>query len=392
MKKKFLYIFIGILAIILTSVLILSLFGGNNVSSTPNDTPSSETNDNQEKNNENNESNQQKKKISGAIETGTVFSEGLALVQLVENKKTIYCIDKQGYIVFETTVEKTASLTAFCNGYATINGKIYDHTGKSIAPEDVGATNFYLDNDIVKYGYILATKITSDFNGSKKELGIFDKNFNWVVSPSEELYQGLFNGAGTLYSVAFSNNYLYLPLYESYLNILTGEILETEPEDFVSTQSDIATKYFSYVSDGTYIDKNNNIVIDLREYDTLEYGWSFVNGKAVILFKNTISTYNYKYYYTIIDKDGVFAFDPVEIDIDYVATIKFDGEYVIFQDQMITSYTTNYACYDSAGKFKGKTTFSRQISIQEGVINAYEINLYGSDRTYYYNPDFTPLF
>lgn len=383
---------------ILAFLLTLSLFACSNVSEkSDGDLSNGTSNTNQansENNNgnntENNESNQEKKKISGTIEAGTAFSDGLAFVRLQGNENKTYCIDKEGYIVFEVDTEKNSSFSAFRKGYAEINGKIYDRTGKSISPQDVGATKFYL-NFIEETGYILATKITSDFTGTKKELGILNENFDWIVSPSEELYQGLFTEYDNLYVATYSNPYLYLPGSESYLNISTGEFLESKPEDFAPDPSGIALQYYT---DGTYRDKNNNIVIDLREYDTLAFGGTFVNEKAVIVFLNRVSPYNYTYYYTIIDRNGMFAFDPVKIDLQavYAAKMTFDGEYVVFADTMYSTSTTNYVCYNSNGQLEGKTMSSSDISIQNGVIKASEINLYGPDITYYYNPDFTPLF
>ena len=369
---------------ILAILLALSLSACTDILPKPNGNSSSGTNSNTE----NNGNNQEKKKISGTIEVGTVFSDGLALVRLVGDENTTYCIDKEGYIVFEADIGSGSFGTGFRNGYAIISGKIYDRTGESTAPEDVGATEFYLT--IAEHGYILATKITSDFTGTKKELGILNEDFNWIVSPSEELYQGLFTDHGSPYVSTYSNHYLYLPGSDSYLNILTGKISETEPEDFVSDPE------LRYIYGGTYRDEDANIVIDLREYDTIAFGGSFVDEKAVIVFKNQVSKYDYKYYYTIIDKDGVFAFDPVEIDlINVEADMSFDGEYVVFESQTVTAHNTcYYACYNSNGEFEGKAEISRRksISLCEGIIKAYEKDLYGPDSTYYYNPDFTPLF
>lgn len=389
-----------IILCILVFLLMLSLFACSDVSQKSDGGLLNGTNNSGENggeshngsNAESNGSNQVNKKFSGTIESGTVFSDGLALIRLQESKNKTYCIDKEGYIVFEVNTEENSSFSAFRNGYAIINEKIYDRTGKSISPQDVGATKFYLGL-IEETGYILATKITSDFTGTRKEAGFLNKNFDWIVSPSEELYQGLFTEYDNLYVATYSNHYLYLPGSERYLNILTGEFWEAEPENFASDPSNIALQYYT---DGTYRDKNDNIVIDLREYDTLAYGGEFVNGKAIILFKNTVSPYNYTYYYTIIDRNGVFAFDPVKIDlIDVAADMIFDEEYVIFKSQTVTAHNTcYYACYNSNGEFEGKAEVSRRksVSLGDGIIKAYLLDLYGPDSTYYYNLDFTPLF
>ena len=360
---------------ILVILLTLSLFACTDNSPNPDSSSSSGTNNNKEESSEtNNGSNQAKSKISGQIEFGTDFSDGLALVRLVGDKNRTYCIDKEGYIVFEIDTENGSLGSGFRNGYATIDGKIYNREGKSIAPEDVGATEF--DLAAAEGGYIIATKITSDFSATKKELGVLNEKFEWIVSPSEELYEAF----GGDYSLKYSNHYLRSG--NSYLSILTGEILEAEPEDFVSEPSGIVLQYHT---DRTYRDQNNNIVIDLSEYDTLVKGFSFVNEKAIILFKN-----DNKFYFTLIDVDGVFVFDPVKIEsFDY---IEFDGEYVMFVTYDRSGGDDFFACYNSDGELEGKTRLSGFITIAEGIIRRYDVNIYGSDSTYYYNPDFTPLF
>ena len=170
-------------------------------------------------------------KIEGTITRGTNFSNGLALVQ-TNDKSKASCINKDEYIVFELDVPSEYSSyidplnLEFIGGYILIpwSGALYDSKGNATYPEDVGATAFY---DIaLEGGYILADKVTASFSNTKKELGVMNTDFEWVIEPSEEIFQAIaFRQTNTIVSSSlyYFDDYIYSDDTKVYFNLKTGE-------------------------------------------------------------------------------------------------------------------------------------------------------------------------
>ena len=332
--------------------------------------------------------------ISGTITAASLFSEGKAFVQINGNKGKTYCIDKNGYILFEIDKEISKNgnklYSRFINGYACIDGAICNTEGNLTYPEDLGVTGFY---DIaLNGGYILATKITSDFNSTKKELGIMNTKFEWVLEPSEKLFASIDSYDLISDRSYYSNGFIYLSKSKAYLNVLTGEISET-------TDVALENDPMYYYSNGAYYNINDeSVVIDLKKYENIRRGTDFINGKAVIVFHNQSVS---KCYYTVIDKSGTFLFEPAEINLksaEYMG-MDFDGENVLFFDYDISPEKVQ--CYDINGNFIGEMDLSSfgssnktfHPAISNGVIELWSSGgYYGSPEFYHFNLNFTKLY
>lgn len=332
-------------------------------------------------------------KITGNMTVGSDFSEGYAFVK--EGEK-IYCIDKSGSIVFEVDKDLPNSkieALRFSNGVALIDGGICDTSGKITYPEDVGVTKFY--RVAFRGGYIVAEKVTSDYSSTKKELGVMNMNFEWVLSPSEEIYAAV---AGDLWLTEalntqsfYSNGFIYFQGSEKCLDINTGEVLDWHPVN--SSQSDwifhgIGTTELG----GTYCDSEDNVMLDLRQHENLLTATSFINGKAAVFFYNQSAG---TYFFTIIDKSGAFAFDPVEIknikSVYSVSCLQFDGEYVVVAEHYMGS-DIRIQSYNMSGELLGELKTSSLPYASYTWELADSVFVLRGGNVYYFNPDFTPLF
>jgi len=333
------------------------------------------------------------KKVSGEITGASVFSEGLAFVCLDGNKEKTYCINKEGYIVFELDKKLVVNgeiNAKFINGHALVDGGICDTKGKIIYPEDVGATEFY---DIaLEGGYIVAEKTTADYSSSRFELGVLNFDFEWVIQPSEEIYNIVKEDLRFITVLNtksyYYKDFVYFEMCQKYLNLKTGEVSEI-------AEIELPSHMWQRYTDNTYRDYEENILLDLSEHKnvSLAYGSTFVNGKAPILFHNQEAK---KYYFTVIDECGTFLFEPVEIinaanvgkfvfdgknilitnsatSIDRIWSYNIDGEYLGCQEPKTLGYMS-YSCviFDSVILVKGGYNYSH--------------------KCYYFNTDLTPLF
>lgn len=317
------------------------------------------------------------KKISGFITRASLFSEGLAFV-CIDTEEVTYCINKKGEIVFEINenIFKNSYwfYGEFNNGHILINGKVCDTKGNLTSPEDVGVTKFY--DFAFNGGYIIAERITSTYNSSKKELGVMDFDFKWVLEPSEIIYDAVSDQLWTseYYNTESRcfNGYIYFEGCGKYLNISTGDIVNEIDVEIPSHAWSTATGSF-YSHNGKEMLKAIEGAVDRSD---------FVNGKAAVLFYNDEV---YTYYYTVIDDQGSFAFEPVKIEGRSGVRIGgFDGEYVLVENVI----ENMYYCYNAKGEFCGNLEEDGYVKLYDGVIlvsGQYEAPVY-------YNPDFTRLF
>ncbi len=333
------------------------------------------------------------KKISGEITGASVFSDGLAFVCLDGNNGTTYCVNRDGYIVFE--LDKNLAINGviyqkFINGYTLIDGGICDTKGKIVYPEEVGVTKFY--NIAFEGGYVVAEKVTSDYSNTKKELGIMDMNFEWVIQPSEELHNAVGNdllSTEALNTKSFyCDDFIYFAESKNYLNLKSGEISSTASINLPSH------KWQSY-SDNTFKDYNKNIIVDLREHKNIVFtGSTYKNGKAPIKFYNQEASANF---FTLINEKGEFLFEPIKVEnISDIGLFHFDGENVLIADSLLGAQMIQ--CYNSKGELMGELNTKTlednshySCDIGEGIITVYGgSNI--SPNCYYFNTDFTPLF
>ena len=126
------------------------------------------------------------------IVLSSAYSEGLAVVNLKSEKNIAYVIDKSGKIIFSFELEEesayrpyTVRNMAFQKGLLVYNGICYDKTGRVILPESAGVTSFL---EIADGEYIIAEKVVADYANAKKELGVMNMNFEWIVPLGEGAY------------------------------------------------------------------------------------------------------------------------------------------------------------------------------------------------------------
>ena len=327
-------------------------------------------------------------KINGEITGASNFSEGLAFVCVNGNKEKTYCINTEGYVVFELDFRAVNAMgkieSRFVNGLAKVGEGLCDTKGRITMPADVGATAFC---DIaLDGGYIIAERVTSDFESSKKELGVLNTSFEWVINPSEEIY----NATGGISMIPNStqcfyyDDYFYFEDTNKYLNLKTGEI-ENKIDVFPSER---------WVnSDKNFYDYYNTEMLSLESNKTINMpsGSDFKNGKAPVRFINQETN---KYYFTVINEKGEFLFEPIETIA--FQNFVFDGENILALDQSINP--KKIVSYNINGQLLGQIeteTIAKNNSfscyVNDGVVllNAGRNSNY---TCYYYNTDFTPLF
>ena len=304
------------------------------------------------------------------------------------DKDTTYCIDKQGNIIYQIDEKLAINGTIYkkvINGHLLTNKGIYDMTGKLTNPEAVGATKFY---DIAfAGGYILAEKVTADYSGTKKELGIMNMSFEWVVEPTKEIYTAAEASLSWL-TVTNTQSYyvdgfIYFKESDCYLNVTTGAVVASINQKMPSEQWD-------YSTNGKYVDYNQNIMLDISHYTNIKLVVSakFKNGKAPVFFRNVDAGI---WFFTFVDEEGKFLFDPVQIkDMTNVGKASFDGQYLLVSN---SSSENSIHCYNTQGELVG--TYYNKTSVRSEIVDGIILISSGtmtSPKREYFNPDFTPLF
>lgn len=210
--------------------------------------------------------------------------------------------------------------------------------------------------------------------------------FEWIVNPKESIY----NATGGISMIPdntqsfYYNDFFYFEDTQKYLNLTTGDIKD-QLDSFPSKQ---------WVnSDKNFYDYDNNEMLNLESNLTINMpaGSRFVDGKAPVRFINNETN---KYYFTMIDEDGKFLFDPVETIA--FQNFVFDGDKILILDQSINPKTI--VCYSAEGKQLGMIetesivkNHSFSCCISEDVILLKAARNFKYTH-YYYNCDFTQLF
>ncbi len=317
------------------------------------------------------------KKIDGEIIAASNFSEGLAFVELSKEKGKTYCIDKKGNIVFELGIDLSINgdiYATFINGLAYINEGFCDTTGKVIKPADVGATNFYYVSTL-RAGYILAEVVTSDYSDTNKKLGVLNTKFEWVVEPSENLYNEFADeyGYSQIGSALNTPDYTVGDLYyndslEKALNLKTGEVMKDKEKLGTANSSSWvlgsnSIQYTGYYLPGesSYL-SDDRLILDLTKNGAVCSATSFVNGKAAIVYHNANAN---KYYVTMIDEAGRHLFEPKETKYSSVET---DGKYMLVSD-------TKMGSGDHAEVFNDKGEKTGEIDVSADTSKSYHLHL-----------------
>ena len=330
------------------------------------------------------------KKITGEITSASVYSEGLAFVCTDGNKDKAYCIDEQGNIVFELENKIQSAMgtiyNKFTSGITLVDGGICNTKGEIVYPQDVGATQFF--SIALEGGYIVATKVTADYSSSKKEMGVMNKDFDWVVEPSEELYseleQDLLTTTPLNTKSFYSDGYIYFENCKRFLEIKTGKVSESASIEIPSS------KWVRY-SNNTFGDDKENIIVDLNQYKNVESTGSnnYKKGKVPVIFYNQEIN---KRFWSLADEKGKLLFEPVEM-VNFTefmwSRIKFDGETTVFYDSAAKKLTS----FNVKGELISELGIDdlSSVDIENGVILITRGGA-NSKKCEYYNTDFTKKF
>ncbi|MBE6587514.1 MAG: hypothetical protein E7647_03765 [Ruminococcaceae bacterium] len=322
------------------------------------------------------------KKIDGEIIAASVFSEGLAFVEISGEEGKTYCIDKKGNVVFELNIDLSTNsdiFSVFNNGLAYVNEGFCDKTGKVTTPADVGATGFYYTATL-SAGYIIAEVVTSDYSSTSKKLGVLNTEFEWTVEPSEEIYKSLAdeNGYLGLYNVLNTSDFTVGDIYYNVevkkgLNLKTGEVINERSEIGAPESSLWIAGSNSFQYTGYYISDDRSdlsaatLAVDLTKNGVVCSASSFVDGRAAIVYHNADAN---KYYVTMIDEAGEHLFEPVETKYSFVRT---DGEYILVTDESLGSGDRGEV-FNSKGEKTGEidvsldSNYSYNFDLCDGVI------------------------
>ena len=359
-----------------------------------------------------------KEKIDLAkITESTAFSEGKAWVrygQVGETEyNTVYCINKNGEILFSLDLGGNVTASSFHNGLSAleipeIGHRAYafcDDSGNVIHPSDVGATEFLnpiqyqngapAGTQSFRDGYIFAKKVDVTFNSSTTTMAVYNFNMEKIIDYSEELL-AFFNLNNTYDSVyTYVNGFLCLPHENKYLDLKNNQIKTEQEFQAVCTSNEWIYNSYNY----SYLHPiTEESVLDLSQYANSIYAaYGFKNGKAPIVFQSAGICF-----YTIINDDGSFCFDPVQVPDDWNSSLRiqeYNGKYLCSESFLSGKNECRFILFDAAGNTIKEYTLNHSesalysTSFSDGVImvKIFNVNRYAYSYKYY-TMDFEPLF
>lgn len=291
-------------------------------------------------------------KLEGTLTHCTAFSEGLAFATVEGDEENVYCINSQKEIVFSVKKPEEVSLgwltfngkVSFASGLAYLNGffggGLCDKTGKITMPEDVGVTKFY--DSALEGGYIIAEVTTSDYENTVQKLGIMNTNFEWIYKPTEELFAQV--QLASPYDDVYFNDHLYLFYSENILNLKTGQIVD-------SSVVPVPAEAWVFGGSNSFYDPIQTEIVRLNLSDkaNLTSCSRFSFGTSVLIYHNRSAQ---KYYFNLINAQGEFLFEPVEIS-NYAVQFVAKSEKVI----VLMAGKVFYS-YDNEGNLLGSVDMS----------------------------------
>lgn len=353
------------------------------------------------------------------------YSEGLAFVK-TDDDSPLYCIDKSGKTVF--TVDASYVGSGFHNGLTLLMQKepvLCDKTGKIITAQDLGGDSLVCDNlEIFNDGFILVKKTTTSYKGSVDEIAVFNSKLEKIVDFSSELYTAFiedYNYNGTCYY----NGYLFdRTITESVLDLRTGKI-STNLSEWVKT-IELKNDYdfwragnhwngqFTPANDEEYFiyDFRDELssteyyptvtpVIDLSEYENVSvisqgyFGSGFVDDVAALSFEVYDSEVGRRYYFTIMDKNGEFLFEPIETQ-GMVSSLKYDDGFFVLNTSKYYIEVYNKSGKVASMKYEEPSSFIWNITydINDGIIyvSLTSYSNHNEDWAEFYTTDLKPLF
>lgn len=279
----------------------------------------------------------------------SVYSDGVAVINIRTEENTAYVINKSGKIVFSFPLKEgyssyTVSNMKFQNGLLIYEGKCYAKDGTVTLPETVGATAF------VEYDgtHIIAEKITSDYASAKKELGVLNSDFQWIVSPSEGCYE-LYHSNSTLAVNFFWNEIVNSDgskkvfMYDNYSNneniyFSDGTMLTPEGLNVISTTEIYENKYIlakpSYDSIGVMGTDGKWIIEPTEDFWNIYRNAQIEVKGDVLSAKNgdTIMYCNLKTKATTVFEEDQLLLDYAEKAAVSKIICEYDGENIIYKE------------------------------------------------------------
>lgn len=300
-----------------------------------------------------------KEKISGTISSLTGFSEGYAFAQTNNQKDKLYCINTVGEIEFVLDIE-LRSVRNFCNGIAVLNGALCNKEGKLVTPESVGVTKFI--TTALYDGYIFTETEIAGYADTIYKTGVMDNQFNWLVEPTEALYDCSYCGNGVLY---LSDG--------SYFDIKTNGTVESPSIDDLTPPNPLPSEYWLRENLKFYNPFTEELMLDLSSITNIMRVTDFQNGKCLAKYYNEE---NHKYFFNFINEKGEFLFDPVPVFDSYTMIFNHEigDDFVVFYDDNSGS-KINFKSYDTNGNLLGsintkdlKYANYSLVSVNEGII------------------------
>ena len=306
----------------------------------------------------------------------SVYSDGVAVVNLRSEENVAYVIDKSGKIVFNFIIKEetpylsnTIKSMIFQKGLLIYNGICYDKTGRAILPESVGVTAFV---EIVDGEYIIVEKVVADYATSKKELGVLNMNFEWIVQLTEGSYDLYYSNSSE------ANEFFWEEVVRS-----KDDVKKIFRFDRYSLYSGI------YMSDGTVLTTESANVADFLEVYESKYivamtteGTVGVMNLSGVWLLEPSEKLSYVYHNASIEiKNDVLSAKNDDMIVYYDFTTKASSIYN--KDQICADYCNGAAVTEIHGKYDDngykveETVFG---TVESDRIDEFEISVSDNDK------------
>lgn len=332
------------------------------------------------------------------------FYDDLAFVQFDWQR---YFIDRTGNIIItlsEQTTIGSQEAPRFCNGLLLTSDCLINTKGEVITAEDLGGTallNKVFNDELLEGGYIVVDKITSNFARVTYESAVYNTKLEQIQPYSTELYdlfhrEGIWFYNGFVYywdSREIEGGWEYEEYAETY-HIATNTWAEyyAFPNTFVN-EMDLA-----YFNKGSYAEnkgmyRNGELILDLSQYETL-FSVEFVGDFGLAEFENE----EHENYFTIIDTEGNFKFDPINCGGYSAQACQFNGDVVLVKTYIDTQDGKDkyqLESYDIEGRQLGCIEVELAHSTWVGatvMLGQDTVLIYNDNAIFYYNTKLEPLF
>lgn len=342
-----------------------------------------------EKLQDNSEENKNSKTVTIQATTPYVFSEGFAWVR-TDTPNQLAVIDTDGSIMFTLdNVSDAIEATPFYDGASVVYGSrnfnaygfaIYDTNGNLLTSSDDGDDATDIEFLAEGEGIYLLAKTTSGFSENKTVVYCIDKNGNMK---SDEIefpeffnynrnwdYNYIGNGNFAFNGGGIIDGKLILDNYDIYNNadvdIINDYIVQTVGREGVIPGTVVMSKYIradqydrdnldKFDSKSGWYDKDLNLAVSVPDYPdgvTVDEVGQFNGGYAPVKLRGADG----KYYFTVIDKTGNQAYEPVG-GFEYVPQYSSSNGIVTFIENgtyfIIDKDGTLYNLSDDVSAFTG---------------------------------------